>query len=413
MIRTHPAPAWTRLARHLGAQGANWLRAFATRPRFLALAAFLFAGDLKADPRLAWLPIDLTLLTGAVLCGVMAVRVLRGARLRAPGAAALVGAWYLTFVPGLFQAVPSPYGLQKIATIFSFTLLSSLAPWLLLEEDADLVRAASAMACFALAMTLGGLLGGGQALQPAQRLQAFGAGTIALGRAAGFLATFAALALAGETPLPALSFGILALAGVTALFSGSRGPLVAAVAALALAVFGGRARSRRALARLAAAAGVFLALLGSTLTLAPKGSLLRVEAFLRGEYGSSETYRINALRGAWDRIGDHPWGIGWAGFAVQVDPERGAGRQYPHNLLAEVTLESGWLCGAMTILVLGAALASGWGVSGRPGGRIAFAGTVFYLVNALVSGDLNDNRPLFMFLSSALALPALPGKGAP
>jgi F0F1-type ATP synthase membrane subunit a len=85
-----------------------------------------------------------------------------------------------------------------------------------------------------------------------------------------------------------------------------------------------------------------------------------------------------------------------------VDPERGVGRQYPHNLLAETTLESGWLCGATTLVVLAAALAAGWARARRPGGRVVFAGTVFYLVNALVSGDLNDNRPLFMFVGSAL-----------
>jgi O-antigen ligase len=386
------------------------LRPFATQPRFLALAAFLFAGDLKADPRLAWLPVDLTLLTGTLLAGILALRFLRGARLGRPGPAALVGIWYLSFVPGLFQAVPTPYGLQKIGTIFTFTLLSSLAPLLLLEEDADLARAANAMAGFALAITLSGLLGGARGVEGVERLQAFGAGTIALGRAAGFLATYAALLLAGDAPLPGLTFGILALAGITAVFSGSRGPILAAVVALALAAGAGRSRSGRGLVRLAGAGLLFLALAGSALSLAPRGSLRRVEAFLHGEYGSSEAYRVSALRAAWDRVGDHPWGVGWAGFAVQVDPERGLGRQYPHNLLAEVTLESGWLCGAVTLAVLGAALVSAWSASYRPGGRVALAGTAFYLLNALVSGDLNDNRPLFMFLSSALVLPALPGR---
>jgi hypothetical protein len=392
---------------------SGWLGTFATRPRFLALAAFLFAGDLKADPRLAWLPVDLTLLTGGTLAGVLLLRFLRGARLRAGWPAALVGAWYLTFVPGLAQAVPTPYGLQKIATIFSFTLLSSLAPLLLLEEDADLLRAANAMAGFALAITLSGLLGGARGTGGVERLQAFGAGTIALGRSAGFLATYAALVLAGDAPLPGLTFGVLALAGVTAVFAGSRGPLVAAVLALVLAAGAGRARTGRDLARLAGAGLLFLALAGPVLSLAPRGSLVRVEAFLHGQYGSSEAYRVNALRAAWERVGDHPWGVGWAGFAVEVDPERGLGRQYPHNLLAEVTLESGWLCGAVTLAVLGAALARAWSASWRPGGRVALAGTAFCVTNALVSGDLNDNRPLFMFLSSALVLPALPAGTRP
>ena len=378
---------------------AAWLRTWATRPRFLALAAFLFAGDLKADPRLAWFPVDLTLLAGALLAGAVAVRFLRGARLRSRGGPALLGLWFLSFVPGLFQAAGSQYAFQKIATIFTFTLLSALAPLFLFDDDGDRVRAMNALACFCVAITLAGLFGGGQ---EAQRMQAFGAGTISLGRASGLLFTYAVIVLAGEAPLPGLSFGIMALAGIAAAFSGSRGPILAALAALALLFGAGRARPGRGLARLAVAGGLFLTVLGSSLSLAPRGSLARVEAFFHGQYGASEDYRVNALRDAWNLVPDAPWGIGWGGFATHVDPERGVGRQYPHNLPAEVTLESGWICGAVTLLVLLAAVLAGWSRTWLPGGRVVFAGTVFYLVNAMVSGDLNDNRPLFMFVSSAL-----------
>ena len=387
------------LLRHFRARFAAWLRAFATRPRFLALAAFLFAGDLKGDPRLAWFPVDLTLLAGALLAGAVAVRFLRGARLRSRGGPALLGLWFLSFVPGLFQAAGSQYAFQKIATIFTFTLLSALAPLFLFDDDGDRVRAMNALACFCVAITLAGLFGGGQ---EAQRMQAFGAGTISLGRASGLLFTYAVIVLAGEAPLPGLSFGIMALAGIAAAFSGSRGPILAALAALALLFGAGRARPGRGLARLAVAGGLFLTVLGSSLSLAPRGSLARVEAFFHGQYGASEDYRVNALRDAWNLVPDAPWGIGWGGFATHVDPERGVGRQYPHNLPAEVTLESGWICGAVTLLVLLAAVLAGWSRTWLPGGRVVFAGTVFYLVNAMVSGDLNDNRPLFMFVSSAL-----------
>jgi len=288
---------------------------FATRPRFLALAAFLFAGDLKADPRLAWFPVDLTLLTGAVLSMVIAVRWLRGARLRAPGGPALVGVWFLTFIPGLFGAVDTPYGFQKIATIFSFTLLSALAPLLLIEDDRDPVKIMNALACFCLAITLGGLLGGSREVQELQRLQAFGAGTISLGRATGLLFTYAAILLAGDAPLPGLSFGVLALTGVTAMFSGSRGPILAALAVLALLFGAGRMRLGRRAARLAAAGTLFLLVLGASLSAAPKGSLTRVASFFQGQYGASETYRMNALRDCWRLVGDAPWGVGWGGFA--------------------------------------------------------------------------------------------------
>ena len=174
LVRHPPAPAGgagpgarppsARLPGASSAPGgpAGLAAIFATRPRFLALAAFLFAGDLKADPRLGWIPVDLTLLTGAVLSGVLAVRFLRGARLPSRAGPALLGVWFLSFSPGPVPGGGLPYGLQKIATIFTFTLLSALAPLLLLEEDRDLVRAVNAMACFCLAITLGGLLGGGR-----------------------------------------------------------------------------------------------------------------------------------------------------------------------------------------------------------------------------------------------------------
>jgi hypothetical protein len=384
---------------------------FATRPRFLALAAFLFAGDLKADPRLAWLPVDLTLLTGAVLCLVLARRWAGGARLRSAGTPALLGWWYLTFLPGALQAAPTAYALQKVGTIFSFTLLCSLAPLILVQEAEDLDRLVNAVACFCLAITLGGLLGGLHSDQAMQRLQAFGAGTISLGRAAGMLFLRAAAAIGEGRALPSAGFavlaGIMAAAGVAGLFSGSRGPIVAALGALALLHALGRTRSGRGLGRLALAAGLFAGVLAAALPLAPRGSLGRVEAFLGGHYGGSEAYRVIALEESWRRVGETPWGLGWGGFATQVDPERGLGRQYPHNLLAETTLESGWLCGAATLLMVGAALACAWAGTLDSGGRLVFAGVLFYACNALVSGDLNDNRPLFTFISCALLAPRL------
>ena len=380
-------------------EGFRWC---ATRPRFLALAAFLFAGDLKADPRLAWVPVDLTLLSASVLVGVLLVRAARGARVASPLALALVAVWFCSFLPGLWGAVPTEYGWQKVATLFSFTLLAALSPLLLLEGEPDLVPLINAMAYFCLAITLGALLGHGSGTL--ERLQAFGAGTISLGRATGLLFIYSAILLAGAGPLPAVSFGIMALAGITALFSGSRGPIVAALLVL-VALFGlGRQRLGRRGLRLLGASALLAAILASSLSLAPGGSRRRMESFFRGQYGGSELYRLSALGQSWSLIQAAPAGLGWGRFATHVDPEKGLNRQYPHNLLAEVTLEAGWCCGAGTLLILALALAAAWSRTRLAGGRIAFAGLLFYLVNSLVSGDVNDNRPLFMFVTAALGL---------
>ena len=387
-----------------GAQARAWLQLWATRPRFLALAAFLFAGDLKADPRLAWVPVDLTLATGAFLVGVLALRVARGVRPTSAWILGLLCAWWLTFLPGVAGAVASPYTFQKVGTLFTFSLLAALAPLWLLEAPGDLRRLVNAMAYFCFAITLGGLLAAGDGAQA--RLQAFGAGTISLGRATGLLFLLAALTLEdgpdGLLRIP--TFGLMALAGITALYSGSRGPIVAALLGLGLLSVLGRQRlGRRALGRLVT--GVALAaVVAASLSLAPSGSAHRVEAFFRGQYGGSERYRVQALEGAWDLIPGAPAGLGWGRFATRVDLEKGLDRQYPHNLIAEVTLEGGWLCGAATLLVLLTALLAAWSRTGRPEGRLALAGLVFYGVNALVSGDVNDNRPLFMWVTAALAL---------
>jgi hypothetical protein len=419
------------------AAAAAWLRVHGPGPRFLALGAFLFAGDLKADPRLARIPVDLTLLTGAVLCGVLVRRWLRGARVRGRGGPVLLGCWFLSFAPGLAGLAPTPYALQKVATIYTFSLLAALAPLFLVDTRADLERMGDALAGFCLLMTLGGLSGlGGEGADP-QRLQAFGAGTIALGRATGFLFLWAALALgrrppldpcasrggpevralpgphvggrggtsraqrAGSSPFRYLAPAVLALAGATALFAGSRGPILAALAVLVpLAGTGAWSGVRRV--GLAGTAVLLAVVLAGSLSLAPAGSLRRVTAFFRGDYGASEAYRVQALQACWRLVPGAPWGLGWGGFATFVDPEHGVARQYPHNLLAEVTLEAGWLCGATTLVVLAAALAAAWSGTATPGGRLVFAGLGFHLCNALVSGDLNDNRPLFLFISCAL-----------
>ena len=52
-------------------------------PRFLALGAFLFAGDMKAGPFLSRFPVDLTLLSGGVLALVLLSRWAGGARVGA------------------------------------------------------------------------------------------------------------------------------------------------------------------------------------------------------------------------------------------------------------------------------------------------------------------------------------------
>jgi O-antigen ligase len=201
-----------------------------------------------------------------------------------------------------------------------------------------------------------------------------------------------------------LCFAMAFLAGVTAMFAGSRGPIGSALLVLGALLILGRQSLGVLKVKLAVAAVLFLFVLSSTLSLAPEGSLRRVENFASGQYGESERYRVLALETSWDTLKDRPLGIGWGGFGTHVNPLNGLGRQYPHNLLAEITLESGWLCGAASVLILALAVIAAWSRTLLQGGRLVFAGVLFYLINSLVSGDVNDNRPLFMFVTAAVML---------
>ncbi len=380
-----------------------WAEALRIPAPFLALGAFLFAGVIKAGPLLSRLPVDLTLLAGAGLAWVLLRAWLRGARAASAPGLGLTGLWYASFLPGAALAAPSAYAFQKVATLFTFSLLTSLAPFVLVREFEDLRPFLRAVALFCLVITADGLLGAGAG---AQRLETAGGGTIALGRAAGFLFLAGAILLARPGPLSPPILVLTGAAAVAAVFSGSRGPMVGAVLALALTFALGRRGAGTALPKLLLCGGAVALAVALSLALAPPGSLRRTGSFLRGEFGTSERYRAVAARAAWDRLGSRPWGDGWGGFATQVDLDGGTGRQYPHNLLLEVTLESGWACGACTALVLGAALRAARARTDRAEGRILFAGLVFWIVNALVSGDVNDNRPLFAFVSAALCLGA-------
>jgi len=380
-----------------------WAASLRVPARFLALGAFLFAGVLKAGPTLSRLPVDLTLLAGGGLAWVLLRAWIRGARAASGRGLGLTGLWYATFLPGAALAAPTSYAFQKVATLFSFSLLASLAPFVLVQEEEDLRPFLDAVALFCLVLTADGLLGAGGG---AQRLETAGGGTIALGRSAGFLFLFGALLLARPGPLSLPILGLTGAAAVAAVFSGSRGPMAGAVLALALTFALGRRGAGMAVRKLLLCGGAVALAVGLSLALAPPGSLRRTASFLRGEFGASEQYRAVAARASWERLGSDPWGAGWGGFAALVDLDGGTVRQYPHNLLLEVTLESGWACGACTALVLGAALGAARSRTDRNEGRILFAGLVFWIINALVSGDVNDNRPLFAFVSAALCLGA-------
>jgi O-antigen ligase len=199
----------------------------------------------------------------------------------------------------------------------------------------------------------------------------------------------------------------LPVLGLVIVASGSRGPLLATIiAAFILYALSSEHRVQRLLTVIAFGALAFGAL-SVTSALLPSGSLARIEALMQGQVGASESRRWEALVAAANVIPTRPLGLGFGGFATKVNLWPGEERQFPHNIVAEVFVETGWLAGVYFVGLLWFAFYRIIGLrrinlsrSPGPDGLLAFL--TFLLINELVSGEMNDSKVLFAFLAITL-----------
>jgi O-antigen ligase len=241
------------------------------------------------------------------------------------------------------------------------------------------------------------------------RLAVEGSNTIATGRALG-ATSVALLGMAlfktGRVQWWFVAGGVASLGVLVG--TASRGPAVAAVVSLVVVAFvtlGRRLLSRRVLVKVAlpvaavAAAAVWLAV-----------QLGVVSAHLLTLGDKSSNARVVLYEKALHEIVGHPLGIGWGGFDGKLFVGKLIPAEpwvlYPHNILLEVTGEAGWLAGIALVVVLVIGLRR----TLRPGlpPTVVLTGglLVFFTLNALVSGDVNDNRGLWVALGAALAVPS-------
>jgi len=201
---------------------------------------------------------------------------------------------------------------------------------------------------------------------------------------------------------------IAAVPLVPMLFTGSRGGLIAALAALSTtAVFG---LWKRGAGRLACASGCLFAaiiVIGFVLPAAFPGVFGVMDRYqhLAAEMpgGSSVQVRLEAARIGLRAFLDHPiCGVGVGGFSTLH------GLRYPHNLVVEVLSELG-LVGGLLLLCAGTLTVRGlWrGVRRCRGESYALLGwgggvLIFTLAAAQFSGDLGDSR--YVLFAAALVL---------
>jgi O-antigen ligase len=142
--------------------------------------------------------------------------------------------------------------------------------------------------------------------------------------------------------------------------------------------------------------------LGGFFVAAPLYARERIATTAGGQLTGDLGTRLELYRLAADSVLGHPLGLGWGGYARVAVP----GYAYPHDLPLEVLAEAGLVCGGIFLVWLVWTYATIWRVrAGFVGSAVAGLLT-FGLLNALVSGDLNDNRTVFFTLGLGLAVAA-------
>ncbi|SFS00313.1 O-antigen ligase [Agrococcus baldri] len=359
----------------------------------------IHANLFKSSPLLAWLPIDLTLILAAVVAVLLLAHALRyRGKLRLDlRAVALLAIVLPAWLYGEFH----DYWVAKL-TGFVITLVALLAGFYLINTPGRRkawLHAIVITAAVTLALTV---------IAPAAddviRLSVAGATTISTGRIAGAaLVILAVLATRsfGRAWIPMIL--LAAACGALMIATGSRGPVIAAaITILGVAIVSkGRGRFMRVILAVGAlAAG--LAFIQDSNNLGAS----RIGQTLTGEREASDA-RVELALAALRQL-ENPFGVGWANFQSVLGPAemlQSGNFQYAHNVLLEVAVEAGWFPLIGVAVFLAWSLLRARGLSSTPHGAAMFGLLAFTVVNAMVSGDINDNRLMWATAAVILATP--------
>ncbi|MGI6611108.1 MAG: glycosyltransferase [Limnochordia bacterium] len=374
-------------------------------PKGLVFALFLLSGSVKADPLLAWLPVDLTLLCA----GASVLLLWRERRCESDAGPCkpsrelwwMLGLFAL-FVPAVLWTSWTPYSVWKVSRLFTLTLLAGVAPFVLFRSDEDVYRLLHALWLVALAMALSSAFAYFTGRGSGSRIVASGVDTTALGRAAGMAMLWLLSQRLDGRGHWALFCVTGALLMMVLLGTAAKGPILAAAVSTGLVAWLRVREKPGEMIRI----GALFVLLG-LLFLVARGyvddsALRRVGQLLQGRLTGSELERLSAYEQSWAFVKNHPLGLGWGGFARYVNLWEGLDRQYPHNVVLEVLLEGGWLAGAAFVILILLSLRRVYTMSHAFEARALLPLLLFFLLNALVSGDVNDNRMLFTFIALGL-----------
>jgi O-antigen ligase len=363
------------------------------------LAALLpWAGLIKTTLGLSF-PIDATAALVLVLAIIGCVQF--AFELVVPWSLLAVGSLFVALALGLTHVPLSAVADDKITRLFILTSVGVAAAAVTLRHERQ-TRAfihATLLVTGALAVTsllLGNTVGD-------SGRESLGTTPVSTGQVAGaFSITLLALLVARRIPAWFALTGAV-LGTVACLATGSRGPVVALMAATCVLLLAASANA--SVRRLAVIGGALVVLAFVAVAFVPDQALGRIGIVLSGDPGTSGEARIYLGRIASQVASENPLtGIGWGNLNAIVPPALGSidQRVYAHNLVLEVASEAGLIAAVVVVGVLVYSWWRGWQSRRSDATLTVLTLFTYLLVAACFSGDLNDNRGVLVLMVATL-----------
>lgn len=373
---------------------------------------FLFAGIYKADPRLEWVPVDLTALffVLSVISGLIIMAKRGFAFKKKPLVLVLLYVAFAGYVLLSYLWTPGKvYSTQKMLYILTLVLWALSAPALVISVDSNrLKRLGIIYVLFSSIVAIEALTHYFMADQHGF-ITVFGSNYLGLGCVIGlaFLLLFAYFMFwARNVYWKLFTIAIASLYLWLLLVAGGRGPLLATIlSGLVPLIFAIHLNLKKKTVRarnyvlpmlimviVAISLFVYLAETGH-ITQTYSRLLILTQAGMGDSAGARLQHYVHAIE-YWKQAPIFGYGIGsWPIINGDIDM-----RGYPHNIILEILVELG-LIGALiffTLIIYALLiLAPVKSIGDEPIKLILLMLMVYMLLNSMVSGDIPDNRLLF------------------
>lgn len=359
------------------------------------LGVFLTVAALKPAPVLRGLPVDLTVFLGSLTALAVAHSfvVRRRHCIRRPlimGTATFAIIWATL----LWSPTPSGEAMEKMARLFTLTLLAAISPLVLVQTRTEAriflttLGGVGALACLLAIM-----------YTDTGRYAIADGSTITGGRVAGLGFVIATWWLFHRKYAWALV--PLGLTAFVALGIGSRGPLAAMIVAAGMIILTAPWSQRHNALWNAVGIGLVALTLAVGMAWGPDAATARVASMVRSHKEEVNfVARAHLVDQALEDAARNPAGVGvgtWTGGSPG-----GSIVVYPHNIFVEILLEAGWVAGVVFAATVVASALGLWKLRKDPLSAAFLAVLAYWIINASISGDINGNRGLFALVSIGL-----------